>query len=71
MFFLGYLFILGSQVQIFEFEIFSLSGIPFTFSFIFDKIRISFRIVVTLISGRVFFFARKYMEEDPFSTRFI
>jgi len=44
---------------------------PFTFSFIFDKIRVSFRMVVTLISGRVFFFASKYMEEDPFATRFI
>lgn len=70
-FILSYLFLMRSQTQIFEFEIFRLSGIPFTFSFIFDKIRVSFRIVVTLISGRVFFFARKYMEEDPFATRFI
>lgn len=70
-FFLGYIFLAQSTTQILEFELFSLSGIPFTFSFIFDKIRISFRIVVTLISGRVFFFADKYIEEDPFATRFI
>jgi len=68
---MGYLFILESSTHIFEFEIFTLSGVPFTFSFIFDKIRVSFRIVVTLISGRVFFFASKYIEEDPFATRFI
>jgi len=70
-FLMGYLFILESSTHIFEFEIFTLSGVPFTFSFIFDKIRVSFRIVVTLISGRVFFFASKYIEEDPFATRFI
>nr|WIS40130.1 NADH dehydrogenase subunit 5 [Facelina auriculata] len=71
MFFMGYLFILESSTHIFEFEMFNLSGIPFTFSFIFDKISVSFSMVVTLISGSVFFFASKYMEEDPFATRFI
>nr|YP_009349230.1 NADH dehydrogenase subunit 5 [Sakuraeolis japonica]APZ75716.1 NADH dehydrogenase subunit 5 [Sakuraeolis japonica] len=71
MFLLGYLFLMESSTQILEFEMFSLSGVPFTFSFIFDKISISFSMVVTLISGSVFFFADKYMEEDPFATRFI
>ena len=70
-FFISYLFLNLSETLILEFELFNLSGIPFTFSLILDKVRVRFRIVVTLISGRVFFFSRKYMEEDPFSTRFI
>lgn len=70
-FLLRYLFLSLSGTLILEFELFSLSTSPFTFSLIFDKVRVSFRIVVTLISGRVFFFSNKYIEEDPFSTRFI
>ena len=68
---LGYIVLRTTQTQIFEFELFSLSGVTFSFTFILDKISITFSIVVTLISGRVFFFATKYMEEDPFATRFI
>nr|YP_010352815.1 NADH dehydrogenase subunit 5 [Dermatobranchus otome]UOD76583.1 NADH dehydrogenase subunit 5 [Dermatobranchus otome]UOD76596.1 NADH dehydrogenase subunit 5 [Dermatobranchus otome] len=68
---LGFLFLNVTETIIYEFEIFMLSGIPFTFSMILDKVSISFSMVVTLISGSVFFFSNKYMEEDPFSTRFI
>nr|YP_010834656.1 NADH dehydrogenase subunit 5 [Coryphella verrucosa]WFQ82024.1 NADH dehydrogenase subunit 5 [Coryphella verrucosa] len=71
MFLMSYLFLNLSETLILEFELFSLSGIPFTFSLILDKISVSFSMVVTLISGSVFFFSNKYMEEDPFSTRFI
>nr|YP_010837456.1 NADH dehydrogenase subunit 5 [Doto coronata]WGC93421.1 NADH dehydrogenase subunit 5 [Doto coronata] len=71
MFFMGYLFLNLSETLILEFELFNLSGIPFTFSLILDKVSVSFSMVVTLISGSVFFFSSKYMEEDPFSTRFI
>nr|YP_009136667.1 NADH dehydrogenase subunit 5 [Melibe leonina]AKE07272.1 NADH dehydrogenase subunit 5 [Melibe leonina] len=71
MFFLSYGYLYMSGTTILEFEMFNLSSIPFTFSFIFDKISVSFSMVVTLISGSVFFFSSKYMEEDPFSERFI
>nr|YP_010836958.1 NADH dehydrogenase subunit 5 [Dendronotus frondosus]WGC92351.1 NADH dehydrogenase subunit 5 [Dendronotus frondosus] len=71
MFMLSYLFLSLSGTVILEFELFSLSTSPFTFSLIFDKVSVSFSMVVTLISGSVFFFSNKYMEEDPFSTRFI
>jgi len=54
-----------------EFEIFSNSSLSFTFSLIYDKIRASFGIVVTLIAGRVFTFAHKYIEEDIYSDRFL
>nr|YP_010853524.1 NADH dehydrogenase subunit 5 [Tritoniopsis elegans]WGM82650.1 NADH dehydrogenase subunit 5 [Tritoniopsis elegans] len=68
---LSYVFLCFSDTIILEFELFSLSGSPFSFILILDKISISFSMVVTLISGSVFFFSNKYMEEDPFSTRFI
>jgi len=71
MFFIGYLFLRLSNTVLLEVELFNLSSLPFTFSLIFDKIRVRFRIVVTLIAGRVFFFSSKYIEEDPFSNRFI
>ena len=70
-FLLRYSFLNLSETVVLEFELFSVSRVPFTFSLIFDKIRIRFRMVVTLISGSVFFFSRKYIEGDPFSTRFI
>lgn len=71
MFLIGYLFLHLSKTAILELELFNLSGIPFTFTLIFDKVRVRFSMVVTLISGSVFFFSNKYIEEDPFSTRFI
>ena len=69
---LGWLFInnLGCSV-IYELELFSNSRISFTFSLIIDKISLSFGIIVTLISGSVFTFAYKYIEEDHFSDRFL
>nr|YP_010853511.1 NADH dehydrogenase subunit 5 [Tritonia iocasica]WGM82637.1 NADH dehydrogenase subunit 5 [Tritonia iocasica] len=71
MFGMSYIFLSLSDTAILEFELFSLSGVPFTFTLILDKISVSFSMVVTLISGSVFFFSSKYMEEDPFSSRFI
>nr|QOZ40950.1 NADH dehydrogenase subunit 5 [Berghia stephanieae] len=71
MFVLSYMLLTINGTEILELELFSLSGTSFTFSMILDKISISFSMVVTLISGCVFFFSSKYMEEDPFSTRFI
>jgi len=68
---ISYLFFSLSGSVILELELFRLSRIPFSFILILDKIRVSFSIVVTLISGRVFFFSRKYIEGDPFSDRFI
>lgn len=56
---------------ILEIELFRGSSLNFSFSLILDKIRIRFGIVVTLISGRVFTFAHKYIEEDHFSDRFL
>lgn len=56
---------------ILELRLFNLSSSNFSFILIFDKVRISFSMVVTLISGRVFIFSHKYIEEDPFSGRFI
>lgn len=69
--FISYLFFRLSGTLILELELFSLSRLPFSFILILDKVRVSFRIVVTLISGSVFFFSNKYIEEDPFSNRFI
>nr|NP_702977.1 NADH dehydrogenase subunit 5 [Tyrannodoris europaea]AAL91064.1 NADH dehydrogenase subunit 5 [Tyrannodoris europaea] len=60
-----------SKTMIVEFSLLDLSGCSFPIVFIFDKISISFSMVVTLISGSVFMFSHKYMEEDPFSGRFI
>nr|BDY26060.1 NADH dehydrogenase subunit 5 [Spurilla braziliana] len=71
MFILSYLYLNLNKSYIMEFELFSLCSTTFTFSLILDKISVSFSMVVTLISGSVFFFSSKYMEEDPFSTRFI
>jgi len=68
---LSYFFFNLSECIILDFHLFSLSRIRFGFVFIIDEIRLRFRMVVTLISGRVFFFSNKYMSEDPYSDRFI
>nr|YP_010574746.1 NADH dehydrogenase subunit 5 [Doris odhneri]UZI00317.1 NADH dehydrogenase subunit 5 [Doris odhneri] len=60
-----------NEMLIVEFTLFDMSSSSFSFTMIFDKISISFSMVVTLISGSVFMFSHKYMEEDPFSGRFI
>jgi len=67
----SYFFFNLSECTILDFHLFSLSSISFGFAFIIDEVRLSFRIVVTLISGRVFFFSNKYMSEDPYADRFI
>jgi len=67
----AYSFLKLNKTIILELSLFDLSTSNFSFILIFDKIRVRFRIVVTLISGRVFLFAHKYIEEDPFSNRFI
>nr|WBV77012.1 NADH dehydrogenase subunit 5 [Phestilla sp. CUS-2023] len=68
---MSYLFFNLSGTLILELELYITSTLPFSFVLILDKISISFSMVVTLISGSVFFFSNKYMEEDPFSNRFI
>nr|YP_010996922.1 NADH dehydrogenase subunit 5 [Dendrodoris krusensternii]WPH63906.1 NADH dehydrogenase subunit 5 [Dendrodoris krusensternii] len=67
----SYLFFSLSETIVLEVDLFSVSTVNFSFSLILDKISVSFGMVVTLISGSVFIFAHKYMEEDPFSGRFI
>nr|YP_004222537.1 NADH dehydrogenase subunit 5 [Micromelo undatus]ABK92255.1 NADH dehydrogenase subunit 5 [Micromelo undatus] len=65
-----YLFVNMDSSILLEVDLVLLSSTSFSFMFIFDKISVSFSGVVTLISGMVFLFAHKYMEEDPFSERF-
>nr|YP_010983243.1 NADH dehydrogenase subunit 5 [Hypselodoris whitei]WOK01425.1 NADH dehydrogenase subunit 5 [Hypselodoris whitei] len=60
-----------NETTIVELKLYELNSCSFSLSLIFDKISISFSMVVTLISGSVFIFSQKYMEEDPFSERFI
>ncbi len=67
----SYVLLKLNNTTILEINLFDLSTSRFSLILIFDKIRISFRMVVTLISGRVFMFSHKYIEEDPFSGRFI
>ena len=52
-------------------ELFEISSGRFGFDLVFDKVRLSFGAVVTLISARVFCFSYRYMSEDPFQTRFL
>lgn len=56
---------------ILEVELLSGSSLSFTIVLILDKIRVRFGIIVSLIAGRVFTFAYKYMEGDHFSDRFL
>nr|YP_010373173.1 NADH dehydrogenase subunit 5 [Cadlina japonica]UPI11639.1 NADH dehydrogenase subunit 5 [Cadlina japonica] len=67
---MAYFLLKLNKTVILEFDLFDLSSSNFSFMFIFDKISVSFSMVVTLISGSVFMFSQKYMEEDPFSGRF-
>nr|YP_004222601.1 NADH dehydrogenase subunit 5 [Notodoris gardineri]ABL09048.1 NADH dehydrogenase subunit 5 [Notodoris gardineri] len=71
MFLNSYLFLKLNSTTIIELSLFDLSSSSFSFVLILDKISVSFSMVVTLISGSVFMFSHKYMEEDPFSSRFI
>nr|QNV12006.1 NADH dehydrogenase subunit 5 [Galba truncatula] len=64
------LFLFFSNTIILEFEIFMINSIPFMFTIILDKVSMSFSMIVTLISGCVFMFSSKYMEEDEFYWRF-
>nr|YP_004935042.1 NADH dehydrogenase subunit 5 [Siphonaria gigas]AEQ93914.1 NADH dehydrogenase subunit 5 [Siphonaria gigas] len=59
------------ETIILDVELFSWSGVSFSFMVVLDKISCSFSVVVTLIASSVFMFAHKYMEEDPFKSRFI
>nr|YP_004935001.1 NADH dehydrogenase subunit 5 [Salinator rhamphidia]AEQ93893.1 NADH dehydrogenase subunit 5 [Salinator rhamphidia] len=59
------------KTMIVEIELFNLSGVPFTLAIVADKVSLSFGMVVTLISGCVFAFACKYMNEDPMVFRFL
>nr|YP_006665692.1 NADH dehydrogenase subunit 5 [Galba pervia]AEO51212.1 NADH dehydrogenase subunit 5 [Galba pervia] len=69
--FLMYVYMLfGQKTVILEIELFLVSNIPFTLALIIDKISLSFSMIVTLISGCVFLFSTKYMEEDEFYWRF-
>jgi len=70
-FFLWNIVISNGGSIILELELFSTSRVSFSFILYFDKISLSFGIVVTLIAGRVFTFAHKYIEEDCFSDRFL
>nr|AOQ30887.1 NADH dehydrogenase subunit 5 [Pleurobranchaea novaezealandiae] len=68
---LSWVFLNLSKSVILEIDLFETSSLNFSFLMVVDKISVSFSMVVTLISGSVFLFAHKYMEEDPFKDRFI
>lgn len=63
-FLLGYL-LDASCVSLLEWEIFSLSGVSFYCPILLDKIRLTFRRVVVLISLSVMLFSISYMSGDP------
>nr|YP_010373160.1 NADH dehydrogenase subunit 5 [Aldisa cooperi]UPI11626.1 NADH dehydrogenase subunit 5 [Aldisa cooperi] len=66
-----YSLLMINKTIVLEVSLFDLSSSNFSFMVIVDKVSVSFSAVVTLISGCVFMFSHKYMEEDPFSGRFI
>lgn len=68
---LGWVFLNLRKTVILEIDLFESSRMNFSFLMVLDKISVSFSMVVTLISGSVFLFAYKYIEEDPFKDRFI
>lgn len=59
-----------NKTIVLEIEFLSIGSVPFTITLILDKIRLRFRMVVTLISRCVFIFSTKYIEEDEFYWRF-
>nr|AJJ48430.1 NADH dehydrogenase subunit 5 [Ampullaceana balthica] len=59
-----------NKMIVLEIEFLSVSTVPFTLTLILDKVSLSFSMIVTLISGCVFMFSTKYMEEDEFYWRF-
>nr|UKB93159.1 NADH dehydrogenase subunit 5 [Lymnaea stagnalis] len=63
--------LLDSKMYLLEYELFLLNSVPFCFTMIFDKVSLSFSMIVTLISGCVFMFSVEYMEEDEYYWRFI
>nr|YP_010574759.1 NADH dehydrogenase subunit 5 [Verconia nivalis]UZI00330.1 NADH dehydrogenase subunit 5 [Verconia nivalis] len=69
--FSAYLLMKIDETTIVEINLYDLSSSSFNLVLIFDKVSVSFSMVVTLISGSVFMFSHKYMEEDPYSGRFI
>nr|QXX99473.1 NADH dehydrogenase subunit 5 [Laevapex fuscus] len=69
-FFEFFLLIYLKKSLIIEFSILS-SITNFNFSFIFDNISLMFGVIVSLISGSVFMFSCKYMEEDKYFYRFL
>nr|ABL09061.1 NADH dehydrogenase subunit 5 [Odontoglaja guamensis] len=62
---------MDSYSFILELSLFSISSLDFSFSLILDKISISFAMMIMIISGSVFTFAHKYMEEDVYLNRFL
>nr|YP_009445812.1 NADH dehydrogenase subunit 5 [Hypselodoris apolegma]ATX68400.1 NADH dehydrogenase subunit 5 [Hypselodoris apolegma] len=60
-----------NETLVLEFSLYKLETSNFSLCLIFDKVSVGFSMVVTLISGSVFVFSQNYMEEDPFSERFI
>nr|YP_010994945.1 NADH dehydrogenase subunit 5 [Polypylis sp. TS-2018]WOZ13953.1 NADH dehydrogenase subunit 5 [Polypylis sp. TS-2018] len=69
LFMLSYL-TMYSNLYIVDFSMLSSNSSEFIFSLILDKVSILFGIVVTLISGSVFMFSRKYMSEETYFFRF-
>nr|AJJ48404.1 NADH dehydrogenase subunit 5 [Radix sp. MOTU5] len=63
-------FIYMNKMIVLEIEFLSVSTVSFVLALILDKISLSFSMIVTLISGCVFLFSTKYMEEDEFYWRF-
>lgn len=59
------------NVQVIEFNLINRSRVWFSFLFIYDLIRVSFRFVVITISSCVFSFACAYIRDDPFKFRFV
>lgn len=59
------------RTYVIDLNLINLRRVGFSALFIFDKIRLSFGAVVTLISFCVFSFANTYISEDNFQFRFI
>nr|AEQ93888.1 NADH dehydrogenase subunit 5 [Rhopalocaulis grandidieri] len=59
-----------SLLTILEIDVIMISSVPFSLSFIFDWVSLSFSAIVSLVALCVFIFSCKYMESDNMINRF-
>lgn len=66
-----YAFLLNRTTSLLlSWELINSASVFFSFRIILDKVRLSFRILVTYVSFCVFIFSRNYISTDPFYWRF-